>query len=131
MPLTGLASSWAAFTVHSSLFLRKGGRLGMVLPAELLTVNYAAEVRRFLMQRFTRVDLVFFEERVFPEAEVEVVLLMADGYETGSTDHCRMYQAQNTEGLADIEVARLWKPESPESKWTGSLLSSETQAAYA
>lgn len=131
VPLTGLASSWAAFTVHSSLFLRKGGRLGMVLPAELLTVNYAAEVRRFLMQRFARVDLVLFEERVFPEAEVEVVLLMADGYETGSTDHCRVYQARNADGLADIDVARLWKPESPESKWTGSLLSSETQAAYA
>ena len=42
-----------------------------------------------------------------------------------------MYQARNAEGLADIVVARLWKPESPESKWTGSLLSSETQAAYA
>jgi len=31
---TGLASSWAAFTVHSALFLRKGGRLAFVLPAE-------------------------------------------------------------------------------------------------
>jgi len=31
---TGLASSWAAFTVHSALFLRKGGRLVFVLPAE-------------------------------------------------------------------------------------------------
>lgn len=131
VPLTGLASSWAAFTVHSALFLREGGRLGMVLPAELLTVNYAAEVRRFLMQRFARVDLVLFEERVFPEAEVEVVLLMADGYGTGSTDHCRVYQARNTDGLADINVARLWKPESPEAKWTGSLLASDTQTAYA
>ena len=31
---------------------KPGGRLGLVLPAELLTVNYAAEVRRFLMDRF-------------------------------------------------------------------------------
>lgn len=131
VPLTGLASSWAAFTVHSALFLREGGRLGMVLPAELLTVNYAAVVRRFLMQRFVRVDLVLFEERVFPEAEVEVVLLMADGYGKGSTDHCRVYQARNSDGLADINVVRMWKPESPEAKWTGSLLASETQTAYA
>lgn len=40
--LTALASSWAAFTVHAAEFLRPGGRLGLVLPAELLTVNYAA-----------------------------------------------------------------------------------------
>jgi adenine-specific DNA-methyltransferase len=59
--ISGLASSWAAFTVHAALFLTKGGRLGLVLPAELLMVNYAAEVRRFLMQRFARVDLVLFE----------------------------------------------------------------------
>lgn len=61
--LSGLASSWAAFTVHAALFLRPGGRLGLVLPAELLTVNYAAEVRRFLMQRFRSVRLVLFTER--------------------------------------------------------------------
>src|SRR5664280_613863 len=49
-------SSWAAFTVHAAEFLRPGGgRLGLVLPAELLTVNYAAEVRRYLMARFGRV----------------------------------------------------------------------------
>ncbi len=40
--LTALASSWAAFTVHAAEFLRPGGRLGLVLPGELLTVNYAA-----------------------------------------------------------------------------------------
>lgn len=48
VPLTGLASYWAAFTVHSALFLKPGGRVGLVVPAELLTVNYAAAVRRFL-----------------------------------------------------------------------------------
>ena len=45
--LTNLASSWAAFTVHAALHLRTGGRLALVLPAELLTVNYAGAVRRF------------------------------------------------------------------------------------
>ena len=67
--LTGLASSWAAFTVHSALFLRSGGRLGLVLPAELLSVNYAAPVRKFIFDRFARVNPVLFTEQVFPEAE--------------------------------------------------------------
>lgn len=130
VPLTGLASSWAAFTVHAALFLREGGRMGLVLPAELLTVNYAAEVRRFLMARFARVDLVLFEERVFPGVLEEVVLLMADGYGQGSTDHCRVYQATNGDDLESVSVARLWRPSSPAAKWTGSLLSAESQDAY-
>ena len=131
VPLTGLASSWAAFTVHSALFLKKGGRLGLVLPAELLAVNYAAEVRRFLMQRFSRVSLVLFEERVFPDVLEEVVLLLAEGYDEGSTDHCRIYQTRNAAGLSDlVTVPRTWRPESPEAKWTGSLLSAGALAAY-
>ena len=34
--LSGLASSWAALVVHACSFLKPGGRLAMVLPAELL-----------------------------------------------------------------------------------------------
>src|SRR6478735_2592588 len=93
--LTGLASSWAAFTVQSALHLRPGGRLGLVLPAELLSVNYAAPVRRFLMERFKRVRLVLFTERVFPGVQEEVVLLLADGYGQGPADHCELQQVRS------------------------------------
>lgn len=128
--LTGLASSWAAFTVHAAQFLKPDGRLGLVLPAELLTVNYASEVRRFLMANFRRVDLVIFEQRVFPGVLEEVVLLLADGYAQGPTDHCRIYQATSAEDLANASSPRLWRPIPPGGKWTASLLTSETLAAY-
>lgn len=32
VPLTALASSWAAFTVHAALFLRPGGAWGSCCP---------------------------------------------------------------------------------------------------
>lgn len=128
--LTGLASSWAAFTVHAAQFLKPGGRLGLVLPAELLTVNYATEVRRFLMTNFSRVDLVVFEERVFPGVQEEVVLLLADGYGAGPTDHCRIYQTKNADDLTSAVTPRLWRPIPPGGKWTASLLTSETLAVY-
>ena len=128
--LTNLASSWAAFTVHSALFLRRGGRMGLVLPAELLSVNYAAEVRRFLMASFERVDLVMFTERVFPGVQEEVLLLLADGYLNGPTDHASIYQARNADDLATVAAARTWRPASPEDKWTPSLLSTDALNGY-
>lgn len=128
--LSGLASSWAAFTVHSALMLRKGGRLGLVVPAELLSVNYAAEVRRFLLDRFKKVDLVLFTERVFPGAQEEVVLLLADGFDEGSASHMSIYQAQNAAGLSEMLAATTWRPTNPSDKWTPSLLSSEALTAY-
>lgn len=131
VPLTRLASSWAAFTVHSALFLRQGGRLGLVLPAELLTVNYAAEVRRFLMERFASVRLVLFTERVFPGVLEEVVLVLADGYQQGPADHCELHQVKAAEDLGiPGSVPRLWKPGTAAGKWTPSLMSTTALAAY-
>ena len=131
VPLTGLASSWAAFTVHAALFLKTGGRLGLVLPAELLTVNYAAEVRRFLMERFARVRLVLFTERVFPGVLEEVVLLLTDGYDQGPASHCELYQVRTAADLStSAGVARSWKPKSADGKWTASLMSTSALAAY-
>lgn len=120
--LTGLASSWAAFTVHSALFLKDGGRMGLVLPAELLSVNYAAPVRRFLFNRFGSVELVLFDEQVFPGAEADVVLLLASGYGHGPTDHAIIHQARNAAGLSSLGEGSPWTPTEPAAKWTGSLV---------
>ena len=127
--LTGLASSWAAFTVHAALFLKPGGRLGLVLPAELLSVNYAAGVRRYLMERFARVRLVLFSERVFPGVMEEVVLLLAEG--NGPTAHCELHQLADLAELKTIDPAgRTWTPVPPEGKWTASLMSAAAWEAY-
>lgn len=129
--LSGLASSWAAFTVHGALSLRSGGRLGFVLPAELLHANYAAPVRRFLFENFSCVELVLFEERVFPEAETEALLLLADGY-GGSTDHATIRQVNSAASLAvDLPPAATWTPTDPAAKWSGSTLSPEAAGVYA
>jgi adenine-specific DNA-methyltransferase len=126
--LAGLASSWAAFVVHAASFLKPGGRLGLVLPAELLTVNYAAPVREFLMRRFAQVRIVLFEGLVFPGVLAEVILLLAEG--TGPTDHCELYQARDLSSLAHLSW-RSWVPENPKQKWIGGLLPAEAAGLYA
>ena len=127
--LSALASSWAAFTVHATLFLNPTGRLALVLPAELLSTNYAGEVRSFLMRRFARVRLVLFTERVFPGVLEEVVLLLAEG--EGPTDHCELHQVHDAAQLAGTRRAvSKWRPTDPEGKWTPALLEPDALAAY-
>lgn len=125
--LPGLASSWAAFVIHAASFLKPGGRLGLVLPAELLTVNYAAPVREFLMRRFAKVRIVLFEGLVFPGVLEEVILLLAEG--TGPTDHCELYQARDLSSLQALSW-RSWTPEYPEQKWIHGLLPPEAARVY-
>lgn len=75
---SGLASSWAPFIVHASRFLNSRGRLALVLPAELLVVDYARPVRDFLLTAFGSVDVLTFEKAMFPGAMIDMVLLLAD-----------------------------------------------------
>lgn len=130
--LTNLASSWAAFTVHAAEHVRPGGRLGLVLPAEMLTVNYAAPVREFLMRAFGRVRLVVFVERVFPGVLEDVVLLLAEDRGRGPTDHCELLQAHNADALAALgeDDVRRWDPVG-DGRWSGALLPPDAAAAYA
>jgi adenine-specific DNA-methyltransferase len=130
VPLTNLASSWAAFTVHSALFLKPGGRMGLVLPAELLSVNYAAEVRAFLLREFARVDLVVFTERVFPGVLEEVVLLLAEGYQRGPADHAGIIEVRNAVDLHTGPPRRVWTPTDARDKWTPSLMPAAALDVY-
>lgn len=131
--LSGLASSWAAFLVHSVLFLNSGGRLGMVVPAELLTVNYAAPVRSFLLAQFSSVHLVHFVERVFgPDVQEEVVLVLADGHDPDGpgTDHFDLFEAHDAAALRGVLSPRTWRPSDPSERWSDAYLGDEALVAY-
>ncbi len=75
--LTQLASSWAHFVIHAAGFLKPGGRLALVLPAELLHTDYGDPVRDYLMRHFSSVVVIAFDRMVFPDAQVDAVLLLA------------------------------------------------------
>ncbi len=121
--LSKLASSWAAFVVHSCAYLAPDGRLGLVLPAELLAANYAASVRHFLLERFEKVQLITFEEPVFPGVMTEAVLLLCEG--SGRTDHFEVYQLRNVDDLAKLPASSTFRPISSKQKWTGALVPGE------
>ncbi|NBC33522.1 MAG: N-6 DNA methylase [Alphaproteobacteria bacterium] len=127
--LSGLASSWASFLIKTCLHLQPEGRLALVLPAELLSVSYAKEVRRFLLERFQRVRLILFEERVFPGVLEEVVLLLAEG--SGGARCIEVHQARDVGALPPVETAA-WVSHAPagHSKWTDALLEREAFALY-
>jgi adenine-specific DNA methylase len=75
---TKLTNAWVPFTVAAVLATRAGGRVGLVLPAELLQVTYAAPLRAFLTDNLSRATVVSFRRLVFPGILQEVVLLLGE-----------------------------------------------------
>jgi adenine-specific DNA-methyltransferase len=74
--LAQLTSSWAPYVIHATSFLNAGGRFAMVLPGELLHVGYASAVRDYLLRTYSDLTVIGFDEKVFPGALEEVVLVL-------------------------------------------------------
>jgi adenine-specific DNA methylase len=87
-----LTNIWVPFVVGAIAKLKPGGRLALVLPAEILQVTYAAQLRSFLTDHFARIDVIACNELFFEKAEQEVVLLLAEGAIASGTESnvCRV-----------------------------------------
>jgi hypothetical protein len=126
--LTRLASSWAHFVAHATAFLSPHGRLGLVLPAELLVTDYAEAIRQHLQATFRSISIVTFDRMIFQNAQVDAVVLLAsnDAAETGM----RFIRLRNAQAIADLDVSRVG---ALSAVWTGRWLSpldTEAHATY-
>jgi adenine-specific DNA-methyltransferase len=75
--VSGLASSWLPFLVHSVAQLKLGGRLAMVLPFELTQAAYARAGLDFLARSFGTVSLLTFRKKLFTDLSEDTLLLLA------------------------------------------------------
>jgi len=135
--LTSLTSSWAPFVVHASSFLSPKGRLGMVVPAELLSVDYASPIRRMLLENFKDISIISFEKRVFSDVLEDTIILLADrnGVRKGLSV-LRLVDLEQLDRLDPYSLASNATPKTIvprnefEEKWTKYLLAFGDYAIY-
>ena len=117
-----LTNTWVPFLVASSFLLNPNGRLAMVIPAELLQVNYAAELRLFLSNYYNKLTLMTFRKLVFEGIQQEVVLLLAERNGGGQTG-IRTIELDTIDDLAlyqhtDFVKSELKPMDHSKEKWT-------------
>lgn len=94
--LPRLASSWAPFLVHATRFLRRGGRLAMVVPSELGHAMYAREVLKHLLRHFRTVEIEMFKDKLFGGLGQSTILLLCDGY----GESCKSFNVTSADRLS-------------------------------
>jgi len=82
---TRLTNAWVPFVVLATRALRPGGRLALVLPAELLQVSYAGELREYLTGKYSHLTIVTFRHLVFNNVQQETILLLGIRGDGGGT----------------------------------------------
>lgn len=126
-----LINSWVSFMVAGISVLSPNGKTGMVIPAELMQVAYAEDLRKFLVDNLTRITVVTFEELVFPDVQQEVVLFLAEKIMNARQEDNLMtvIQTKNLESLnkeAFFNNPIEYKPvDHTKDKWTKYFLSTE------
>ena len=123
-----LTNAWVSFVIGSSLLLRENGKIGFVLPAELLQVSYAKPLRNFLAHFFHKINIVSFKKLVFPDIQQEVILLLCEknGIDKHLIEHLEVEDASD---LKNIDITLLRSPKKEinfqENKWTFYFLDQE------
>ena len=124
-----LTNAWVSFVVGSSLLLKdKGGKIGFVLPAEILQVSFALQLRKFLAQFYNKINIISFEKLVFPDIQQEVVLLLCE--KNGSKEHnIEHIELKDASELKTLDTAKLKSPQKKidfkSNKWTFYFLEQE------
>lgn len=123
-----LTNAWVSFVVGSSLLLKEKGKIGFVIPAELLQVSYAQQLREFLAHSFNKINIISFEKLVFPDIQQEVVLLLCEknGNDSHLIEHLELRDASDLEKL-DVNILKSPKKkiDFKSNKWTYYFLEQE------
>lgn len=116
-----LTNAWVSFVVGSSLLLKEEGKIGFVLPAEILQVSYAQPLREFLGQFYNKINIVSFEKLVFPDIQQEVVLLLCEKNNT-KTHLIEHLELRDADELLKLDLSKLKSPKKKidfkSNKWT-------------
>jgi adenine-specific DNA-methyltransferase len=124
-----LTNAWVSFVVGSSLLLKdKGGKIGFVLPAEILQVSFALQLRKFIAKFYNKINIISFEKLVFPNIQQEVVLLLCE--KNSTKDHkIEHLELRDASELKTLDTARLKSPKKKidfkSNKWTFYFLEQE------
>lgn len=137
LPFTKHTNAWVSFILASMSLLRPGGRLAMVVPAEIIHVTHAQSLRSYLGSECSRLVIIDPEELWFSDTLQGAVILFAEK-KHGKADKAEgigMYPVKGR-GFLKLDPATVFKaPQSingktVQGKWTRALLDLETRSLF-
>lgn len=102
MKANKLINAWVGFMVACVKMLSDQGKIAFVIPAEILQVVYAEDLRLFLSNNLSKISIITFEELVFSDIEQEVVVFIGEKGE--EEKGIRIIELNNLDDLKDFDI---------------------------
>lgn len=118
MKANKLINAWVAFIVACVQLLSESGKIAFVIPAEILQVAYAEELRLYLSNNLAKITLITFEQLVFLSIEQEVVVLI--GEKSEQEKGIRIIEMSDLDGFSQLNLDQngFQKMRHVKEKWT-------------
>lgn len=128
MKANKLINAWVAFIVACVQLLSNNGKIAFVIPAEILQVAYAEDLRLYLSNNLAKITLITFEQLVFPDIEQEVVVFIGEKGE--EEKGIRIIEMSDLGGFAKLDLSQngFQKMQHVKEKWTKYFISSDEMA---
>lgn len=125
MKANKLINMWVGFLVACTHMLNSTGRIVFVIPAELLQVNYAKDLRCFLLKQFKNITLITFKKLVFPQVSQEVMVFV--GEKDGDKKGVKVIELGDLDDFSSLDLkSENYQPiQNAKEKWTRFFISSE------
>lgn len=137
LPFTKHTNAWVPFILASMSMLRPGGRLAMVVPAEIIHVTHAQSLRSYLGRECRRLVIIDPEELWFDGTLQGAVILLAEkrANEAEKAQGLGMYAVKGREFVnlspADVfEAPQAINGKTVQGKWTRAILDVETRSLF-
>lgn len=137
LPFTKHTNAWVPFILASMSMLRSGGRLAMVVPAEIIHVTHAQPLRSYLGRECRRLVIIDPEELWFADTLQGAVILLAEkrAAEAEKVEGLGMYAVKGRE-FVDLDPTNVFEApkaingKTVQGKWTRALLGAETRSLF-
>ena len=118
MKANKLINAWVAFIVACVQLLSEKGKIAFVIPAEILQVAYAEDLRLYLANNLAKITLITFERLVFPDIEQEVVVFIGEKGE--EEKGIRIIEMDDLSGFSRLNLGQngFQKLQHVKEKWT-------------
>ena len=130
-------NAWVPFVLASFALLRPGGRLAMVVPAEIIHVLHAGSLRKYLGEHARKIIIIDPEELWFANTLQGAVILLAEKRrdKNESAEGVGIYPVRGREFVIEdpeiiFDVPHAMNGKTVEGKWTRALLEPKTRSLF-
>jgi len=102
LPLHLVTDVYGYFLIHATTFLKDGGRLAFIISDSWLNMDFGMALKQFLLSHYQIKAIVGFGERVFANALVRSVLILAEKSSSNQENYVKFIRLKNTDDIQKL-----------------------------